>query len=120
MSNLIVDRDVKSFVDQYEYAISSGDYIGALSSALGGYILTHSNGDRLYEKLFLSNIKIVTDKLHAELIPPSNGTQADFKTVCSFCYKAIEDRQPVYGVGVSICADCIRLASEIQSGTDHE
>jgi hypothetical protein len=95
---------------EWHEASVNGDFRKGLAPALRGYELALLAADGLHEKMFLSYLKIATDELHHKLFPQTIGNQ-DFTVVCSFCNKTITDSPHVLGVNVSICAECIALAS---------
>jgi len=99
-------------LSEWQVAMAEGDFGRALLLALEGYELSLKQGDELLKKQFVSNLKIATDQLHETLVVPPDG-EHDFKRICSFCYKPIGNSLFVLGASVSICAECIALASKL-------
>lgn len=112
MSSKDVERNISELINEFNQTWASQNYEQALSSALSGYLLSHKNGDKLHEKIFLSYLKSTVDDMHNKIMQ-NDSIEHDVENRCSFCCEEIGNSLYVLGPNVSICEKCIKLATEI-------
>ncbi len=105
-------QNIDYYYAEWDKALAHGDVEKALTVAFVGYELSRSGASELHERYFFNCLIIAASQLHERLIP-QYSRRDHFKDRCSFCGALIEGRPHVLGADVSICSDCITLASNV-------